>query len=78
MEALLEKEGDVESWNDDRLDEFSRRMDKGFEATATKVELTAVKNEMGLRFGEVDRRLDEVTSGLLYLASASTACGTHS
>lgn len=30
MEALLEKEGDVESWNDERLDELSRRMDNGF------------------------------------------------
>jgi len=67
MEALLEKEGNVESWNDERLDELSRRMDKGFEASATKVELTAVSNEIDLRFGEVDRRLDEVTAGLLYL-----------
>jgi hypothetical protein len=30
MEALLEKEGTVESWNDDRMDELSRRMDAGF------------------------------------------------
>jgi hypothetical protein len=30
MEALLEKEGIVESWNDERLDELSRRMDAGF------------------------------------------------
>ncbi len=30
MEALLEKEGKVENWNDDRLDELSRRMDAGF------------------------------------------------
>ena len=30
MEALLEKEGNVESWNDERLDELSRRMDAGF------------------------------------------------
>jgi hypothetical protein len=30
MEALLEKEGTVESWNDERLDELSRRMDAGF------------------------------------------------
>ncbi len=64
MEALLEKEGDVESWNDERLDELSRRMDKGFEEAATKVELAALKDEMTLRFGEVDRRLDEVTYGV--------------
>jgi hypothetical protein len=60
MEALLEKEGDVESWNDERLDELSRRVDAGFEKAATKVELTAVKDEMNLRFGEVDRRLSEM------------------
>lgn len=30
MEALLEREGDVESWNDERLNELSRRMDTGF------------------------------------------------
>jgi hypothetical protein len=53
MEALLEKEGDVESWNDERLDELSRRMDAGFERTATK-------EELNLRFGEVDRRFNEV------------------
>lgn len=57
MEALLEKEGDVDSWNDDRLDELSRRVDKGFAEAATKVELTAVKDEMNLRFDEVDARL---------------------
>ena len=60
MEALLEKEGDVENWNDDRLDELSRRMDAGFEKAATKVELTGVKDEMNLRFDEVDRRFGEV------------------
>lgn len=58
------EEGQVENWNDDRLDEMSRRMDRGFAEAATKVELTAVKDEMILRFGEVDRRLDEVTVGV--------------
>jgi hypothetical protein len=74
MEALLEKEGTVENWNDERLDELARRMDKGFEEAATKVELTALRNEVNLRFdrvderfGEVDQRLHEVTSGLRYL-----------
>ena len=67
MEALLETEGDVENWNDERLDELSRRIDKGFEETATKVELTAVKDEVNLRFSDVDRRLDEVTAGVRYL-----------
>lgn len=61
MEALLEKEGDVESWNDERLDELSRRIDKGFAEAATKVELIATKEEMNLRFGEVDRRFNEIS-----------------
>jgi hypothetical protein len=38
MEALLEKEADVESWNDERMDELSRRVDAGFEKTAEKEE----------------------------------------
>lgn len=60
MEALLEREGKVENWNDDRLDELSRRIDAGFEKAATKVELVAVKDEMNLRFDQVDRRFEEV------------------
>jgi len=64
MEALLEKEGHVERWNDERLDELGRRVDRGFEETATKVELAGLKNEMSLRFREVDRRFDEVSFGI--------------
>ena len=55
MEALLEKEANVESWNDERMDELSQRVDAGFEKAATK-------EEMKLRFGEVDRRFEEVGS----------------
>ena len=51
MEALLEKEGDVESWNDERMDELSRGVDSGFEKVATK-------EEMNRRFGEVNERFD--------------------
>ena len=43
MEALLEKEADVESWNDERMDELSRRMDAGF---------VGVKEEVNRRFDE--------------------------
>lgn len=46
MEALLEKEGDVESWNDERLDELSRRMDAGFE-------------EMREGFARIDQKIDQ-------------------
>ncbi|MGN6276685.1 MAG: hypothetical protein ACTHNP_12265 [Solirubrobacterales bacterium] len=51
MEALLMEGGQVENWNDGRLDELSRRMEAGFEAAATK-------NEMNLRFDEVNARFD--------------------
>jgi ribosome assembly protein YihI (activator of Der GTPase) len=47
MEALLEKEGKVENWNDDRLDELSRRMDAGFK-------------EMREGFARVDAKFDRV------------------
>jgi ribosome assembly protein YihI (activator of Der GTPase) len=47
MEALLEKEGEVEKWNDDRLDELSRRMDAGFK-------------EMKEGFSSVDQRFERV------------------
>jgi hypothetical protein len=60
MEALAMEEGKVENWNDDRLDEFSQRMDTGFGAAATKVELAGTKNEMKLRFNEVNARLDRL------------------
>lgn len=46
MEALLEKEGDVENWNDERLDELSRRMDAGF-------------NEMRKGFARIEHEMKE-------------------
>jgi hypothetical protein len=59
MEALLEKEGKVENWNDDRLDELNRRVDTGFERAATKAEVGATRQEMNRRFDEVNRRMDD-------------------
>lgn len=47
MEALLEKEGDVENWNDDRLDKLSRRVDAGFK-------------EMREGFARVDAKFDRL------------------
>jgi archaellum component FlaC len=62
MEALLEKEEQVENWNDDRLDEFSRRMDAGFDQVATKVEVSGVKGEVSGVKGEVSGVKGEVAS----------------
>jgi hypothetical protein len=56
MEALLEKEGTVESWNDERLDELSRRVD----ATATKAELKAAQEETNRHFGLVYKNFESV------------------
>ena len=51
MEALLEKEGTVENWNDDRLDELSGRVDLGFKE---------IRQEMRDGFARLDSRLDRL------------------
>jgi hypothetical protein len=61
MEALLEREEEqVENWNDDRLDELSRRMDAGFEKAATKEELAAARDEINRHFGLVYKNFEGV------------------
>jgi organic radical activating enzyme len=67
MEALLEKEGDVENWNDERMDELSRRMDAGFEKAATKEEMNLRFDEVNRRFGEVGKRFDTIDARLLQI-----------
>ena len=57
METLLQREGQVDRWNDDRLDDLSRRVDAGFKAAATK-------EEMNQRFDSVERRIDRVGNRL--------------
>jgi hypothetical protein len=57
MEALLEKEGDVESWNDDRLDELSRRMDAGF--SEMREENRGMRKEMKEGFERLERAMGE-------------------
>lgn len=47
MEALLEKEGNVESWNDERMDELSQTMKEGFA-------------QVDKRFDRVDKRFEQV------------------
>lgn len=65
MEALLEKEGTVENWNDERLDELSRRMDAGFEKTATKEEMNLRFDAMASQFGQMNDRLDKLTYSVI-------------
>ena len=54
MEALLEKEGNVESWNDERLDELSRRTDAGF--GEMRAGFVRIEQEMKKGFADVATR----------------------
>lgn len=61
MEALLEREEEqVESWNDERLDELSRRVDEGFKQMATKEELAAARDEINRHFVLVYKNFEGV------------------
>jgi len=57
MEALLEKEGDVENWNDDRLDELSGRVDAGFKEM--REGFARVDREMKEGFAQLERTMKE-------------------
>ena len=70
MEALLEKEGKVENWNDDRLDELSQTMKEGFTKVDQRFErneremkegFAKVDREMSHRFDKVDHKFDRLT-----------------
>jgi hypothetical protein len=67
MDALLEREGQVESWNDDRLDELSRRIGAGFDRVATKAEMNQRFDDVNRRFAEVGKRFDTIESHLLHI-----------
>jgi hypothetical protein len=56
MEALLEKEGKVESWNNERMDELSRRMDAGF-------------GEMRDGFAKMNQEMKKIDARLAELAT---------
>lgn len=51
MEALLERGTDVESWNDERMDELSQTVKEGFAKS---------EREMKEGFAEIDRKLDRL------------------
>ena len=63
MEALLEREEKVESWNDDRMDELSRRVDNGFAKVDQEINegFAKVNQEMNHRFDKVDHKFDRLT-----------------
>jgi hypothetical protein len=66
MEALLEKEADVESWNDERMDELSTRVDDGFKETRElfaeidrKLDRIPTREELDHRFASTDKKIDQ-------------------
>lgn len=67
MEALLEREGQVENWNDDRLDELSGRVDAGFRETRGDMRegFTRLERAMSEGFAEVNTRIDRLMLTLL-------------
>ena len=82
MEALLEKEGDVENWNDERMDELSRRMDAGFSEIREgfveinrKLDRIPTREEIDHRFEATERRVDRVGSRFEHMVWALFAVG---
>jgi hypothetical protein len=66
MEALLEREGKVENWNDDRMDELSRRMDNGFKEMREGFD--RLDQAMREGFTETNGRIDRLMLTLLVAA----------
>ena len=58
MEALLEKEGDVENWNDDRLDELSQMVKEGFARIDRRFDQLPTREEIDQRFSAAARDVD--------------------
>ncbi len=62
MEALLEREGDVDSWNDERLDELSQTMKEGFAKVDKRFEqvdqrFTSLEGQIRKGFERLDDRI---------------------
>lgn len=82
MEALLERGTDVESWNDERLDELSRRIDAGFSEMREgfveinrKLDRMPTREEIDHRFEATERRVDRVSSRFEHMVWALFAVG---
>jgi phosphoglycolate phosphatase-like HAD superfamily hydrolase len=62
MEALLEREGKVENWNDDRLDELNQTMKEGFAKSDREMKEGFARLEHGMKeaFERVDKRFEQV------------------
>lgn len=77
MEALLEKEGTVERWNDERLDELARRIDDGFKEM--REGFARIDAKFDSRFDGLDARIDKLFYiQIFFLISLAGALITHS
>jgi hypothetical protein len=67
MEALLEREADVENWNDERLNELSSRMDAGFKETKGEMRegFDRLERVMSKGFAQTNERIDRLMLTLL-------------
>jgi hypothetical protein len=74
MEAL-KMEDRVDRWNDDRLDELSRRMDEGFKEM--REGFVRIEREMKEGFKQVDQRFERVDQRFerLYYTMISASFG---
>jgi tetrahydromethanopterin S-methyltransferase subunit G len=61
MEALQMRD-QVNSWNDDRLDELNRRVDNGFKAVDKRFE--KIEQESKEAFAKVDKRFEKIEERL--------------
>lgn len=75
-------ESKVDSWNDDRLDELSRRVDKGFEKAATREQVTATREQITALSGRLEKfegriqeRMDRIYWAFIALVLALIANG---
>ncbi|HWC49456.1 MAG TPA: hypothetical protein VG448_11290 [Solirubrobacterales bacterium] len=82
MEALLEKEGKVESWNDERMNELNGRVDAGFKemregfaAINARLDRIPTREEIDHRFEAAEGRIDRVSNRLEHLVWGLAAVG---
>jgi hypothetical protein len=57
-----------EAWTDERLDDLSHRMDRGFDRV--DLDIRELRSEMSTRFNAVDARFDAMQRMLLHLGGS--------
>jgi hypothetical protein len=59
-----------EAWTDERLDDLSQRMDKGFDRVDT--DIRELRSDMNTRFNAIDARFDAMQRVLLVWGGSLT------